>query len=48
MCGAWPPEQPQDMNCAALNAENVRLLAERDELNTPLPSANGPVGSIVR
>ena len=34
-----PPDQPQEMDCDALNAENVRLLAERDELNTPLPSS---------
>ena len=33
-----PPEQYLDMNCDALSAANVRLLAERDELNTPLPS----------
>ena len=33
-----PPEQYLDMNCDALSAADVRLLAERDELNTPLPS----------
>jgi hypothetical protein len=35
-----PPEQYQDMNCDALNAERARLLAERDDLNTPLLSSN--------
>ena len=33
-----PPEQRQEMDCAALNAE--RLLAERDDLNTPLLSSS--------
>jgi hypothetical protein len=33
------PEQYQDMNCDALNAERTRLLAERDDLNTPLLSS---------
>ena len=28
-----PPEQYLDMNCDALSAANVRLLAERDDLN---------------
>ena len=28
------------MNCDALNAENKRLLAERDELKTPLLPTN--------
>ena len=28
------------MDCAALNAANARLFAERDDLNTPLPSSN--------
>ena len=37
--GGPTPDQPQEMDCDALNAENVRLLAERDELNTPLPSS---------
>jgi hypothetical protein len=35
-----PPEQHQDMTCDALNAESTRLLAERAELKSPLPSAN--------
>jgi hypothetical protein len=35
-----PPAQYQDMNCAALNAERTRLLAERDELKSPLRSPN--------
>jgi hypothetical protein len=34
------PEQHQDMNCDALNAESTRLLAERDELKTPLLPTN--------
>jgi hypothetical protein len=33
-----PPEQYQDMNCDGLNAERTRLLAERDDLDTPLRS----------
>jgi len=37
--GGPTPDQPQEIDCAALNAENVRLLAERDELNAPLPSS---------
>src|SRR5450755_3024556 len=35
-----PPEQHQDMNCDALNAESTRLLAERDELKSPLLPTN--------
>ena len=35
-----PPEQYQDMNCDALNTERARVLAERDDLNTPLLSSN--------
>jgi len=34
------PGQPQEMDCTALNTANARLLAERDDLNTPLPSSN--------
>jgi len=37
--GGPTPDQPQEMDFAALNAERTRLLAERDELNTPLPSS---------
>jgi hypothetical protein len=33
-----PPEQPQEMDCDALRMERTRLLAERDDLNTPLLS----------
>jgi hypothetical protein len=32
------PEQYQDMNCDALNAERMRLLAVRADLDTPLRS----------
>ena len=28
-----PADQPQETDCAALNAEKTRLLAERDELS---------------
>jgi hypothetical protein len=35
-----PPDQYQDMNCDALNAERTRLLAVRADLNTPLLSSN--------
>ncbi len=37
--GGPAPDQPQEMDCAALNAEKARLLAERDDLATPFPSA---------
>jgi len=33
------PEQPQETSCAGRNAERVRLLAERDDLTTPLRSS---------
>ena len=33
-----PPEQYQDMDCDALNAERTRLLAVRADLDTPLRS----------
>ncbi len=33
--GPAPPDQPQEMGCAALNAEKARLLAEREDLTTP-------------
>ena len=33
--GGPTPDQPQDMNCAALNTERTRLLAERADLNKP-------------
>jgi hypothetical protein len=35
-----PPEQPQEMDCAALNSERTRLLAERADLKSPLLSSN--------
>ena len=35
-----PPDQHQELNCDALNAESTRLLAERDELKSPLLSTN--------
>jgi hypothetical protein len=35
-----PPDQPQEMDCAALNAERTRLLAERDDLKSPLRSSS--------
>ena len=38
-----PPDQYQDMDCAALNAERTRLLAVRADLNTPLLSSNTDV-----
>ncbi len=34
-----PPEQRQEMDCDALNAEKARLLAERDDLTTPYLSS---------
>ena len=33
-----PPDQYQDMDCDALNAEKTRLLAVRTDLDTPLRS----------
>ena len=33
-----PSEQPQDMDCDALDRERTRLLAEKADLNTPLLS----------
>ena len=38
--GGPTPDQPQELDCAALNAENVRLLAEKADLKSPLPSSN--------
>ena len=35
-----PPEQPQEMDCAALNRERTRLVAERADLKSPLLSSN--------
>ncbi len=36
--GGPAPDQPQDISCESLNAERARLLAERDDLSTPLLS----------
>ncbi len=33
--GGPAPDQPQEMDCAGLNAEKARLLAQRDDLTTP-------------
>jgi hypothetical protein len=38
--GGPPPEQPQEMDCAALNTERTRLVAERADLKSPLLSPN--------
>ena len=38
--GGPPPEQSQEMDCAALNAERTRLLAEKADLKSPLLSSN--------
>jgi hypothetical protein len=35
-----PPEQRQELDCDALNAEKARLLAERDDLKSPLRSSS--------
>ena len=35
-----PPDQPQEMDCDALNTERTRLLAERADLKSPLLSSN--------
>ncbi len=42
--GGPAPDQPQEMDCAALNAERARLLAERDDLKSPLLSSNADSG----
>ncbi len=42
--GGPAPEQPQEMDCAALDAERARLLAERDDLKSPLLSSNTDAG----
>ena len=42
--GGPAPDQPQEMDCAALNAERTRLLAERDDLKSPLLSSNADSG----
>ncbi len=38
--GGPAPDQPQEMDCAALSAEKARLLAERDDLKSPLRSSS--------
>ncbi len=38
--GGPAPDQPQDISCESLNAEKARLLAERDDLTTPLRSSS--------
>ncbi len=38
--GGPAPEQPQDISCEGLNAEKARLLAERDDLKSPLRSSS--------
>ncbi len=38
--GGPAPDQPQDISCDALNAEKARLLAERDDLKSPLRSSS--------
>ena len=35
-----PREQPQEMDCDALNSERTRLVAERADLKSPLLSSN--------
>ena len=42
--GGPAPDQPQEMDCAALDAERARLLAERDDLKSPLLSSNADAG----
>ena len=42
--GGPSPDQPQEMDCAALDAERARLLAERDDLKSPLLSSNADTG----
>ena len=36
--GGPAPDQPQDISCESLNAEKARLLAERNDLKSPLVS----------
>jgi hypothetical protein len=38
--GGPASEEPQEMDCTALNAERTRLLAERDDLKSPLRSSS--------
>ncbi len=38
--GGPAPDQPQEITCESLNAEKARLLAERDDLKSPLRSSS--------
>ena len=38
--GGPTPDQPQEMDCDALRMERTRLLAQRDDLKSPLLSSN--------
>ena len=38
--GGPVPDQPQETDCAALDGERARLLAERDDLKSPLRSSS--------
>jgi len=38
--GAPAPDEPQDISCESINAERARLLAERDDLKSPLRSSS--------
>ena len=38
--GGPAPDQPQAISCESLNAERGRLLAERDDLKSPLSSSS--------
>ena len=38
--GGPAPEQPPEMSCESLSAERARLLAERDDLKSPLRSSS--------
>jgi hypothetical protein len=42
--GGPAPDQPPEMSCESLNAERARLLAERDDLKSPLLSSNTDAG----
>ncbi len=42
--GGPAPDQPQDISCESLNAEKARLLAERDDLKSPLLSSTTDAG----
>ena len=37
--GGPPPDQPHEMDCDALRMERTRLLAQREDLNSPLVSS---------